>query len=197
MLDVRVLMPYLLLVLTLPLLAACSQGNYHAKSLDGLMPELAFELTSEEGEPVTAADYTGRINLMYFGFTHCRMECPTAMAHLRQVLDRLEPEVRDQVQVLFVGVDIPRDTPASLRQFTDNFGERFIGLTGNEEQLRALAKRYRTTFGYGEPDESGHYMVSHSNAIFAFDRQGEPRLLIKPDQSAERIAEDLRRLARS
>jgi protein SCO1/2 len=53
------------------------------------------------------------------------------------------------------------------------------------------------TYGYGEPDESGYYEVSHSSAAFVFDRDGEIRLLVRGDDAVEDIAHDLTVLAES
>ncbi|MFE8070386.1 SCO family protein [Marinobacteraceae bacterium S3BR75-40.1] len=184
-------------LMCLLLLTACGESDFHAKDISHLMPELAFELTDEQGRAVEADDYQGRVQVLFFGFTHCQMVCPTTMAYLDQVLADLPDGQREQVRVLFVGVDPARDTPAALRQFTDNFGPEFVGLSGTEAQLRSLAKRYRTTFGYGEPNAEGHYQVSHSNAIFVFDRQGRARLLMKADEPREKAAEDLRKLLQS
>jgi len=58
-----------------------------------------------------------------------------------------------------------------------------------------LSKRYRTTFGYDEPDEKGNYNVSHSGAVYVFDRQGDARLLVRPEQSLDGLKADLTSLA--
>ncbi|EHJ04218.1 electron transport protein SCO1/SenC [Marinobacter manganoxydans MnI7-9] len=92
---------------------------------------------------------------------------------------------------MFVSVDPKRDTPERLAKYVDFFGDNIVGLTGKEPQLRELAKRYRTTFGYDEPDRDGNYAVSHSSAIYVFDREGNPRLLMRPDLSREEIRHDL------
>lgn len=180
---------------TLALLAACSEEPWQTRDIAGLMPPLTFILTDENGETVSAEKYTDKANLLFFGFTSCPDICPTTLARLSNLLEQLPPEQRDRIQVLFVSVDPGRDTPADLREYTDHFGPRFIGLTGTQEQLRALNKRYRVTYGYGQPDETGFYPVSHSSAVFGFAPGGEVRLLIRRDDSSEAIVSDLKRLA--
>ena len=69
-------------------------------------------------------------------------------------------------------------------------------MTAEEPALRELTKRYRTTFGYDKPDASGNYNVSHSSAVYVFDRSGNARLLLRPGLSPEQISEDLAQLAR-
>ncbi|KAA0013295.1 SCO family protein [Billgrantia pellis] len=158
------------------------------------MPPLEFQLMSESGEAVEAQAFRGHATLLFFGFTHCHDICPATMAHLDSLLDELGEEARDDLQVLFVSVDPARDDAETLREYTANFGPEFVGLTGNEEQLDALTRRYRVTYGYGEKDSEGHYMVSHPSAVFAFDRNGEAQLLIRQDDPREEVLSDLRRL---
>ncbi|MDR9424335.1 MAG: SCO family protein, partial [Marinobacter sp.] len=68
------------------------------------------------------------------------------------------------------------------------------GLTGDEPALRKLSKRYRTTFGYDDPDDEGNYNVSHSSAVYVFDRTGKPRLLLRSDLTPQQISDDLETL---
>jgi len=140
---------------------------------------------------VSGSDYSGRVRMLFFGFTSCPDVCPTALQKLNQATSSLAPELKEEVLTLFVSVDPKRDTPERLANYVDFFGDNIVGLTGTEPQLRELAKRYRTTFGYDEPDPDGNYAVSHSSAIYVFDRDGSARLLIRPDLKAQEIRHDL------
>lgn len=177
------------------LLVACSsEHEYNAHDIQSVMPNLAFELRNEQGETVTAEDYDGRLQLMFFGYTNCPDICPATMARVRAALGALHSDVRDRVDVLFVSVDPERDTPERLRRFTSSFGENFVGLTGSEKQLKQLSKRFRVTYGYGEPNDNGYYLVSHSSAIFVFGPEGKARLLVNQEQTIDELAADLRKL---
>ncbi|XOZ32567.1 lipoprotein [Halomonadaceae bacterium KBTZ08] len=180
------------------MLAGCGNSgpDWHAKNIRGLMPELEFKLTATDGKPFTPEDRAGKIRLLFFGFTHCPDICPATMARLQNAVNQMPEGMRDEVTLLFVSVDPKRDTPQRIGQFVDFFGDNIVGLTSDEATLRALAKRYRTTFGYGEPDDEGHYDVSHSSAVYVFDGQGRARLLIRSDQSVNAISEDLETLVR-
>ncbi len=184
-------------MLALWLLAGCSkQQPWHSKDVSGLLPPLQFSLTNDQGRVVTAADYLhhDRVTLLYFGYTYCPDVCPLTLGRLSAAIGRLDPPARQHLQVLFVSVDPRRDTPARLAQYAHAFGPQFTGLTGTQEALRTLTKRYRVTYGYGEPDADGNYSVSHSSAIFAFDRDGKVRLLMQYDDGAAGIGADLQRL---
>lgn len=186
-------------VLTLLLvLAGCSGSDtdWNAKNIRGLMPDLEFELTATDGEPFTPEDRAGQVRLLFFGFTNCPDICPATMARLQNAVKQLPESMRDEVTLLFVSVDPERDTPKRIGDYVDFFGNNIVGLTSDEATLRDLAKRYRTTFGYGKPDEDGNYDVSHSSAVYVFDGQGRARLLIRSDQSISQISEDLETLVR-
>jgi len=178
-------------------LAGCSGNsgeNWHGKDISGLMPELQFELTGADNQTVTAEDSEGSVRLLYFGFTSCPDVCPTTLAKLQTAIRQLPESHRDDITTLFVSVDPERDTPERLASYVEFFGERIVGLTGDEPALRKLSKRYRTTFGYDEPDDEGNYNVSHSSAVYVFDRTGEARLLLRSDLTPQQISDDLERL---
>ncbi|MDZ7826438.1 MAG: SCO family protein [Gammaproteobacteria bacterium] len=179
------------------LLAACDEGEpWRTRDISGLMPELEFRLIDDRGQPVTADAFDGRVNLLYFGFTHCPDICPATLGKLVRARSELPDGLGKNVRILFVSVDPQRDDPQSLRTWTGYFGDDVVGLTGDREALDALTRRYRVTYGYGEETEPGRYDVSHSSAVFAFDPEGEARLLLRKDDPVAAISADLERLLR-
>lgn len=173
-------------------LAACNDKPWRTKNIAGLMPALEFDLTDQNGRRVTAADYRGKVVLLFFGYSHCPDVCPTTLAKLAGATSRVSPS--DDVRILFVSVDPARDTLQVLRAYTGAFGKGIVGLRGTREALDQLTKRYRVTYGYGEPDASGNYPVSHSSAVFVFDEQGDARLLVRDSDPVDAIVADLDRL---
>lgn len=187
------------LILTASVLALTGcfgeEEQWHGKDISGLMPDLEFELKGTDGQTVTPADSRGQLRLLYFGFTSCPDVCPTTLTALRKSVSQMPEEYRDDVTTLFVSVDPQRDTLERLGSYASFFGDHVVGLTAAEPELRELTKRYRTTFGYDEPDADGNYNVSHSSAVYVFDRAGNARLLLRPGLSAKQISEDLAHLA--
>lgn len=174
-------------------LGGCAQEpDWALRDVSGLMPDLQFDLTrAADGATVTAEEYAGEVTVLFFGFTNCPDICPMTLQKFSQALQSMDGA---DVRVLFVSVDPERDTRERLREYVSAFGDRFDGLRGPEPALRDLVKRYRATFGYGEPDEHGNYNVSHSSAAYIFDRDGEIRLLARQDASIDEIERDLTRL---
>ena len=187
----------MVLLASLVVLGGCfgDDENWNGKDISGLMPELAFELTGTSGDTVTAEQTDGNIRLLFFGFTSCPDICPATLQKLSRAVKDLPAEMRADTQIVFVSVDPQRDTPERIDSYVSFFSDRAIGLTGEEPALRELSKRYRTTFGYDEPDTEGNYNVSHSGAVYVFDREGKARLLIRPELSVEDIRTDLVALA--
>lgn len=197
MFNARRFLTLLIPMVVLAFLVGCSsdQENWNAKDISGLMPELAYQLTDTSGEEVTASESSGNIRLMFFGFTSCPDICPTTLQKLSKAVKGLPESAREDVQIIFVSVDPNRDTPERIKTYVDFFSDGIIGLTGEEKNLRDLSKRYRTTFGYDDPDEKGNYDVSHSGAVYVFDREGDARLLVRPEQSLDALIADLTALA--
>ncbi len=84
----------LLGALALPL-AGCghkSDQTWQLNNITGVMPKLEFNLTNDLGQKVTAADYKGKVVLLYFGYTHCPDVCPTTMQLMSNVVQQLGPE---------------------------------------------------------------------------------------------------------
>lgn len=187
-------MPGLALAALVLVLAGCSHEKpWGLKNITGLMPNLQFTLTNQNGQTVHAKDLRGKVLLLYFGYTHCPDICPTTLADLSQSLQLLGPEAK-QVRVLFVTVDPKRDTLPVLKSYVHAFGPQFVGLRGPDTVLRSLTKRYRVTYSLGKPDAHGDYTVTHSGAIFVFDKKGHVRLLATAADPAKTIAGDLKRL---
>lgn len=179
-------------VILILLLAACSkQEPTRLTNISGLIPDLEFELTSEDNKLVTAKDYLGSTVAIFFGFTSCPEICPTTMHQWSSILKKIGEQGKS-VKVLFISVDPDRDTPEKLKKYTDTFGVSFIGLRGEDAVIKELTKRYRVTFGYGDKDADGNYEVSHSGAVFVFDKFGKARLLATQSTPAVDIIEDMK-----
>lgn len=180
------------------LLAGCGQKSlsWDTKNITGVMPDLQFSLTDDNGAPVHASHYGGKIDLLYFGYTHCPDVCPLTLATVAQALKQLGPKA-DQVRMLFVSVDPKRDPPKVLKRYVHAFGPHMVGLTGTQEELQTLTKRYRVAYRYGKPEADGSYVVYHSAAIFVFDPSGKVRLLMNYKDGAAAMAHDLKQLVSS
>ena len=72
-------------------LAGCVDGGggWHDIDVSGTSPPLRFALErAPDGRTVTAADYRGRIVLLYFGYTSCPDVCPLTLQNVNVALSR-------------------------------------------------------------------------------------------------------------
>jgi protein SCO1 len=145
--------------------------------MTGALPPLSFTMTrASDGKTVTAADYRGKIVLLYFGYTYCPDVCPTTLTNITSMLKTLGKRDSD-VRVLFVTVDPNRDTLSVLKQYTAAFAPQIVGLRGTPDQLASFAKRYRVAYSV-HPASPGHpYEVTHSAAVYVFNRSGDIKLV--------------------
>jgi protein SCO1/2 len=177
----RLMRSLLLIACLAPLLLFGCGGEdakWHSLDITGSMPPLAFTMQhAPDGKTVTGADYRGHIVLLYFGYTFCPDVCPTTLANLSAVLHRLGPEAA-KVRVLFVTVDPRRDTLPVLGAYASNFSPQVEGLRGTPDALEKLARRYRVAYAVRPETKDHPYTVTHSSAIYVFDRNGTARLLM-------------------
>lgn len=179
--------------------AGCSSREPHweLNNVTGVMPDLAFTMTNDLGQQVTAKDYRGKVVMLYFGYTHCPDVCPLTMAHLHQVMQDLGKTVASHVQVLFVTVDPARDTVSVLHQYMNAFDPRFVGLRGSQSELAPLVKRYRAIYEIEKPiPPDGDYAMSHSSGIYIFGPKGKIRLLASEGSTVAEMAHDVKLLVK-
>ncbi|MDD2876249.1 MAG: SCO family protein [Acidiphilium sp.] len=184
------------------LLAACHQvWKLDPQDLDmrGHLPDLAFTMTdAATGKIVTAADYRGKIVLLYFGYTNCPDVCPLTLYEMTKILASLGSKTKD-VRFLFVTVDPLRDTLPVLAKYIGLYHTpEFIGLRGSNAELQALASRFHAGYSVHPSANPADYTVTHTAAAYVFNRRGKAEFICaglsatSPDLAG--IAKDLRHL---
>lgn len=183
---------------TLAMFAAAPALAFVSSDVGGALPPLDFTMTrASDGKAVTAADFRGKVVILFFGYTSCPDICPTTLMNAATMLKSLGKRA-DDVRFLFVTVDPNRDTLDGLKQYTESFAPQIVGLRGTPDQLATLAKRYRVAYSVA-PAADGHGTeVSHSTAAYVFDRSGNARLLFTelaaPNAKLDGMTADLREL---
>ncbi|ALS63199.1 MULTISPECIES: SCO family protein [Pandoraea] len=179
------------------LLAACGKDGPTFQSLDITgNKEFAqdFSLLDPQGKTRTLADYKGKAVVMFFGYTHCPDVCPTTMAELNQVMQKLGPDAQN-VQVLFVTVDPQRDTAELMGQYVPAFNPAFVGLRpADDAALKQVTKSFRVVVNKVEGSTPTNYTIDHTAGIYVFDPKGQLRLFMRPDEPVDAMAQDLKTL---
>jgi protein SCO1/2 len=187
------------------ILAACHQSwKLDPQDIDmrGHLPDLAFTMTdAATGKTVTAADYRGKIVVLYFGYTNCPDVCPLTLYEMSKILKSLGAKAED-VRFLFVTVDPLRDTLPVLAKYIALYHmPEFVGLRGTDAQLQALASRFHAGFSVHPSSNPADYTVTHTAAAYVFNRHGKAEFICaglsakSPDLAG--ITRDLRHLVQT
>lgn len=189
-------LPLLALALTL---AGCGSSTPQAEEppLAGAQLGGDFTLVNTAGKTVHASDFAGKYTVFYFGYTFCPDVCPLDSANLMQGYHRFAREHADlaaKVVPVFVSIDPARDTPQVLAQFTANFGKELIGLTGTDQQVAAIAKKFAVYYqkrpaAPGAPASA--YLMDHSRAAYLMGPDGKPVALLPVEQNGDAVAAEL------
>ncbi|KAG5766368.1 hypothetical protein H9Q72_005547 [Fusarium xylarioides] len=133
-----------------------------------------FELIDQDGKPFTSEMMKGKHSLVYFGFTRCPDICPEELDKMATMLDIVEEKAPGALLPIFITCDPARDTPKALKDYLGEFHEKFIGLTGTYDQIKALCKKYRVYFSTPQNVKSGQdYLVDHSIYFYLMDPDGD------------------------
>lgn len=188
----RLLAALLALLLALPAFVADAAADATADEATGITAR--YLLMDANGRAVSNEDFPGDFQLIAFGYTFCPDICPTTLAEMSVIMEKLGKDA-DRLQPLFITVDPERDTAAVLRNYTAFFHPRIMGLTGSAALVRRAADsfkvRYEKVIEPGSPPNQ--YAVDHSAGMYLLGPDG--RYLRKfayatsPVEIAQRIGE--------
>lgn len=153
-----------------------------------------FTLTGINGN-VSLSDYRGKLVLLYFGYTFCPDICPATLANVGQALNQIGSKA-DDVQTIMISLDPQRDTPEKLAEYTAHFHPSFIGVTGTQEQLDAVASLYGIFYQVNEGSDATGYLIDHTATLLVIDREGFLKLVFPFGVTVDEIADDLKYMLR-
>ncbi|TBR41267.1 SCO family protein [Marinomonas agarivorans] len=148
-----------------------------------------FSLRSISGE-VKLSDFSGKVVLLFFGYTNCPDICPITLANVSRAMKQIEPRKLPELQTLFISVDPKRDTLEHLDNYTKFFGENFIGLTGSKKEIDKVVRQYGAVYRIVELEDSAiEYSVDHSTRLYLIDRDGQIADYLYHNSTPEEIAD--------
>lgn len=152
-----------------------------------------FELIDQNGELFNSDELKDKLSLIYFGFTSCPDICPTSLNKITKAVEILSENKIDIVPV-FITIDPSRDTPAVLKEYLKHFHPKFIGLTGNEKQIREVADKFKVYYAKvaSESDNNQDYMLDHSSFTYLMDKNGKYLKHFYLDSAPKEIMEFLK-----
>lgn len=154
-------------------------------------PATDFALTQANGTQFRLSDQKGKVVLLFFGYTSCPDVCPTTLAEMKQVLDKLGETGKD-VQVVFISVDPDRDTSEKMQTYVEHFNPAFIGLSGSLQELEPIWAEYSIFREAVESDSAFGTIINHTARVFLVDPQGNMRLTYAYQTPVEDVVHDIR-----
>lgn len=183
------------LAAALLVLGACSEPapDFRGADVTGIGWGGDLALTAHTGEPVSTAEYKGRLVIVFFGYVDCPDICAPTLAKLAQLRERLAGDARE-VQVVFVTVEPERDPPARLAAYLARFDRSFVGLTGSRDAIEQAVEAYRVERGAISAGHGQQPQIEHSGNMFVKDRKGQLRLVWPNDMAVADMVHDVRLL---
>ncbi len=185
------------LAASLATLAACSPSAkapvFQGIDVTGAAYAKDFPLPDQDGKVRSIKDFAGKVVVVFFGYTQCPDVCPTTMSELAEVKRSLGAD-GDRLQGIFVTVDPERDTPTVLKAYMANFDPTFVGLTGTEEQLAAVAKDFKIYFKKVDGKTPTSYTMDHSAGSYIYDPKGNLRIYSRYGSGAQALQSDVKAL---
>jgi protein SCO1/2 len=172
-------------------LSGCTDPKLAFKGVDITGADYAKELNlaDQNGQVRKLKDFSGKLVVVFFGYTQCPDVCPTTMQELAEV-KRLLGSDGNKLQAVFVTVDPERDTTELLKAYVENFDASFVALRPTPEQLPAIAKEFKIYFKRVEGKTPTSYTMDHSAGSYTFDTQGRVRLFNRYGMGAQALADD-------
>ena len=155
----------------------------------------AATLTDTGGNPFNLVTSTKKpVTLVFFGYTNCPDVCPTVMADVASALTKLDQQVQDQIQMLFITTDPARDTGPVIRKYLDRFDPSFVGLTGSLTSVKDIAKAVGVPVEGMQKLPSGGYEVGHGAQVIGFGKNDKATVLWLSNAAIGDLAHDFGKL---
>ena len=167
--------PFLVIIMSasfiLGMYISINRTQTDSNKYEGLLwpnpPRMAeFNLFEMNGNKLTNNDLIGSWKLIFFGFTHCPDICPATLSKLKIAEEALLNEkVFKNSKVIFVSVDPKRDTKVLVKRYLENFSDTFLGITGDEAQIKKLSKSLGAVF-YQKKTDDNSIIIDQSSSLF-------------------------------
>lgn len=132
----------------------------------------SFNLTNHLGQEVTEKYLHGKYSIIYFGFTHCPMICPTDVKAISDAMDLLGSK-SNLINPVMISIDPERDSSERMKLFLSNYNKNFIGLSGTIPQTKDVLRKYGIYAQKREDEDIEGYDMQHSSYTYLMDKDGK------------------------
>jgi protein SCO2 len=152
-----------------------------------------YHLKARGDHVITEKSFPGKAKLIVFGFTHCPDICPTSLATIATAMKQLGSGA-DAIQTVFITLDPERDTPELLADYVAAFDPAFVGLSGTEKEIAAVARAFRVhRLKVRTGADKAGYTVDHGTLIYLVDEAGKTVTIFPLGTDVDKMVQVLRR----
>eukprot|EP00388_Colpodella_angusta_P008664 GDKJ01023551.1.p1 GENE.GDKJ01023551.1~~GDKJ01023551.1.p1 ORF type:complete len:256 (+),score=60.40 GDKJ01023551.1:31-798(+) len=157
-----------------------------------------WTLTDGSGKSVSAKDFNGKYQIIYFGFVNCPDICPVEIEKQIAVLEKIEKEFGEGVlQPIFITVDPMRDGPAQIKEYVAEFSPKLVGLTGTVPEIKAVTKLFRVYFNQGIKSTDEDYLIDHSIIHYLMSPTNQFKEFYGKNMTVNETAESIAKIIRT
>ena len=131
---------------------------------------IPFELIDSTGNKITEKALIGSPTALFFGFAHCPDVCPLTLHRISLLMEKLGNQ-QNKLNVYFITLDPERDTWKFLNEYLTTFNHRIVGITGESNKIKALAKSWGI-HSKKVSSEGENYLIDHTGLIILLDKNG-------------------------
>ena len=154
-----------------------------------------FSLQDHNGQVYNKQSLKGKWSVLFLGYTQCPDICPATLSIMKQAVALLDKDGQAIPETVFVSVDPERDTPEILAEYVTYFNPGFIGVTGEQNQLKKLALGlsvyYQKAAGMSGDLDADDYLMDHSAALMLLNPEGNLQAFLTAPHDAKQIAESI------
>src|SRR6476620_1490189 len=115
------------------------------------------------------------------------------MAKLSQVNQLLAHDAQ-QIETVFISVDLGRDTTSVLKSYLAYFHMNSIGLTGTKQEIDVVVEQYGAKYEIEQSDSAAGYHIDHSTDLYLLNQKGELTKTFSYSDGTQVIVDGVRRL---
>jgi len=136
---------------------------------------------------------SGRLQLVFFGYTHCPDVCPATLLKVKALKHDLGA-IADELDFYLVTVDPARDPPPQLKRFVAYYDPALTGITGDPHAVQELQNDFGVLTRKFQGRSALTYTMEHSVFLYLLDQQGRLRLMFPASTTVAAMRHDISRL---
>lgn len=143
---------------------------------------------SYRDQPWRFSEHSKKLNILYIGYAKCPDVCPMSLSVAGQAFNQLDAKDLNKLQLIFVSVDHENDTDEDVANYAQQFFPDFIGLSGNEEQIKKTVSQFYSSY-LVEKDPNSYlgYSIAHTDRFYFLNSKGIVKATIPNPRSVDEV----------